>query len=245
MTLKAFMMNSVAPVWAPNDGAGSGDGGGADASAGDVGADSQGTALGGNGDDGGQNEGAADVAGEDGQKDDGSDTGDAGDGGEGDDAAPAVLKLTAPEGMENFQGEFDAYSSEASEWMQANPNATAADALKWAADRQAEAVTKQTQDMSEAFAQQIETWEGEAKADKEIGGDAFDANLATAKKAIDAFGSDDLKSILNESGLGSHPAVIKFAVKAGQALSDAPVIKTTQGDAKKSMAETLYGKPKD
>jgi len=126
--------------------------------------------------------------------------------------------------------------------MQANPDATAADALKWAAEQQAAKVGKQTQDMSEAFTKQIETWEGEAKADKDIGGDAFDANLAVAKKAIDAFGDDALKTVLNESGLGSHPAVIKFAVKAGKGLSDAPVLKTNGGDAKKSLADSLYGK---
>ena len=252
MTLKALMMNSAAPVWAPDDGAGAGaaggyggSGGDAGAGAGDAGAGGQSTALGGdgNGDAGGQGDGGEGGNAGDGQQSngDGSDVGDAGDGGEGD-GSPAELKLTAPEGMENFQGEFDTYSSEASEWMQANPNATAADALKWAAERQAEAVTTQTQDMSEAFTRQIETWEGEAKADKDIGGDAFDANLATAKKAIDAFGSDGLKAVLNESGLGSHPEVIKFAVNAGKALADAPVIKTGDGAAKKSLADSLYGK---
>ena len=241
MTLKTLMMNSVAPVWAPDDGGGAGgDGGsGSDTGAGadDAGAGGQSTALGGdgNGGAGGEGENAGD-----GQQGTG-DGSDAGDGGEGDGSA-AEFKLTAPEGMENFQGEFDTYSSEASEWMQANPNATAADAFKWAAERQAEAVTKQTQDMSEAFTRQIETWENEAKADKDIGGDAFDANLAVAKKAIDAFGSDGLKAVLNESGLGSHPEVIKFAVKAGKALADAPVIKTGDGAAKKSLADSLYRK---
>lgn len=252
MKLKALMMNSVAPVWAPDDGSGAGgaagDGGsGGDngAGAGDAGAGGQSTALGGdgNGDAGGQGDGGEGDNAGGGQQGDGDDSGagDAGDGGEGD-GSPAEFKLTAPEGMESFQGEFDTYSSEASEWMQANPNATAADALKWAAERQAEAVTKQTQDMSEAFTRQIETWEGEAKADKDIGGDAFDANLAVAKKAIDVFGSDGLKAVLNESGLGSHPEVIKFAVNAGKPLADAPVIKTGDGAAKKSLADSLYGK---
>lgn len=243
MNIFAQLMNTAAPVWAPEDGTGSG------------GESAAGAA-------GGEGAGADDAAGaaEEGQDvaDDGSSgtdgnasAGDDGDGQEGDgeasgddadDNSPGEFKLTAPEGMEDFQGEFDTYSSEASEWMQANPKATAADALKWAAERQSEAVAKQTQDMSEAFTKQIETWEGEAKADKEIGGDAFDANLATAKKAIDTFGSDGLKAVLNESGLGSHPEIIKFAFKAGQALADSPVIKTNDGAAKKSLADTLYGK---
>lgn len=163
------------------------------------------------------------------------------DAGEGDDAS-GDFKLTAPEGMENFQEEFDTFSSEASEWMQANPEATPSEALKWAADRQAAAVATQTQDMSESFIKQIDTWEDEARKDKDIGGDAYDENLAVAKKAIDAFGDGDLKAVLNESGLGSHPAVIRFALNAGKSLGDAPVLKTNAGDAKKTLAEALYGK---
>lgn len=245
MTLNALMMSSVAPVWAPDDGAGAeaGDGGGGGDAA--AGAGEQSTALGGDGNGGadGQGAGGEGDSADGGQpgSGDGSDAGKTSEGDEGD-GPPAALELTAPEGMENFQGDFDTFSSEASEWMQVNPNATAADALKWAAGRQAEAVAKQTQDMSEAFTRQIETWEGEAKADKDIGGDGFDANLATAKKAIDAFGSDGLKSVLNESGLGSHPEVIKFAVNAGKALADAPVITTGDGAAKKSLADSLYKK---
>lgn len=159
----------------------------------------------------------------------------------GDDPADAgEFKLSAPEGMEDFQGEFDTFSSEASAWMQENPEATPGDALKWAAARQAEAVSKQSSEMSEAFTKQIETWENEARADKEIGGDAFDANLAQAKAALDAFGNDELKAALVSSGLGSHPAMIKFAVNAGKTLSDAPVIKTNGGEAKKSLAASLY-----
>ena len=256
MHITDFLMKYRKPFFAPEGEGGSGGSGGGAAGAADSGAAAGAeTALGGDGDAGaGATDGdkggdaaddgdaaksgddAGDKSGDGADKDTNDDTGD------GDDADAGEFKLTAPEGMENFQGEFDTFSSEASEWMQANPDATAADALKWAAEQQAAKVGKQTQDMSEAFTKQIETWEGEAKADKDIGGDAFDANLAVAKKAIDAFGDDALKTVLNESGLGSHPAVIKFAVKAGKGLSDAPVLKTNGGDAKKSLADSLYGK---
>lgn len=260
MHITDFLMKYRKPFFAPEGEGGSGGSGGGDASgsadagaasgaetalggagAGDAGSadgDKAGDAAAGEADGDAAKDGdeSGDKAGDDADKDKGEDAGD------GDDADAGEFKLTAPEGMEDFQGEFDTFSSEASEWMQANPDATASDALKWAAEQQAAKVGKQTQDMSEAFTKQIETWESEAKADKDIGGDAFDANLATAKKAIDAFGDDALKSVLNESGLGSHPAVIKFAVKAGKALSDAPVLKTNGGDAKKSLADSLYGK---
>lgn len=59
----------------------------------------------------------------------------------------------------------------------------------------------------------------QAKADKEFGGDALDANLAIAKKAIDTFGTPALRTLLDQSGLGNHPEVIRAFLKAGKALS--------------------------
>jgi len=62
-------------------------------------------------------------------------------------------------------------------------------------------------------------WAAQSKADKEFGGDAFDANMATAKQALKDFGTPELNALLNESGLGNHPDVIRFMVRAGKALS--------------------------
>lgn len=237
MNIADFLMKYRTPLF----NAEGGDGGGGASAGGDAAPAAGDTALGGDASAGDKPtdapaDGAAPAG--DAPKDDDKGKDDAGDGSD----APAEFKLTVPEGMEDFQGEFDTFSSEATEWMQANPKATPAEALKWAAERQAEAVTKQTQDMSEAFTKQIDTWESEAKADPDIGGDKYDENVAIAKTAIDAFGSDELKTVLNESGLGNHPAMIKFANKAGQALKDSPVHKQPGGEAKKSLADSLYGK---
>lgn len=258
MTINEILMQYRKPIWAPNDGAGAGgDGGGGDGGApagGEGGTDGGAGADGGQGGDGGSDGGdggsSSTLLGGDGN--DGGDGGDGGsgdggdNGGEGDgdggDGAPAEISLQAPEGFENFQGDFDSFSTEATTWLKDNPNATAADAFKWAAERQANLVKTQMTDADQAFTQQIETWENEAKADADIGGDKFDENMAAAKKAIDTLGSDDLKAILNESGVGSHPAVIKFVVKVGQALSESPVLKSGEGGGKKSLVNSLYGR---
>lgn len=63
-------------------------------------------------------------------------------------------------------------------------------------------------------------WQTMAKADKEIGGEALDANVAIAKKALDAFGSPALKELLLNSGLGNHPEFIRVFCKIGKAISD-------------------------
>lgn len=41
-------------------------------------------------------------------------------------------------------------------------------------------------------------WIDSSKVDKEFGGDAIDVNMSTAKKALDAFGTPELKTLLNQ-----------------------------------------------
>jgi hypothetical protein len=161
---------------------------------------------------------------------------------EGDEPDASVFKMDAPEGMENFQGEFDTFSSDATDWMKSNPEATPADALKWAAGRQAEAVGTQAQTQRETQETRVQGWEATMRADKEFGGDNLDANMAIAKRGLEAFGDPELMTLLEESSLGSHPAMMKYAIKAGKSVSDTPVIKTNDGSARKTLAESLYGK---
>jgi len=63
-------------------------------------------------------------------------------------------------------------------------------------------------------------WAAESKADKEIGGDKFDANMAIALKSVDTFGTPGLKELLKTSGLGANPDVLKFLYKVGTKLSE-------------------------
>ena len=75
------------------------------------------------------------------------------------------------------------------------------------------------------------TWAEAVKADKEIGGERLPENLAMAKKAVDAYGDPELKTFLNKSGLGNHPALIRAFVKAGK-----PLMADTAGGGKQSPA---------
>jgi hypothetical protein len=62
-------------------------------------------------------------------------------------------------------------------------------------------------------------WADQARADQEIGGDAFDANLDVANQALARFASPDFINLLQESGLGNHPEMIRAWVKVGKAVS--------------------------
>ena len=72
-------------------------------------------------------------------------------------------------------------------------------------------------------------WAEESKSDEEFGGETFNANLETAKTALNAFGTDPFKQLLSESGLGNHPEVIRFMYRAGKAISEDSYVGNSQG----------------
>ena len=152
------------------------------------------------------------------------------------------LELQAPEGFENFQEDFDKFAEDMSPWLKENPEATARDVLAEAASRQAKLVADQTKQQLEDFDKQVDDWLNEAKADKEIGGDNFDQNIAIAGKAIEAFGDDTLKELLDKSGFGNHPSFIKAFYNAGKQLSEAPVLKGAEAAAEMSLADAITPK---
>lgn len=84
-------------------------------------------------------------------------------------------------------------------------------------------------------------WADSARADKEFGGDKFAENLAVAKKALDAFGTPELRTLLNDTGLGNNPEIIRAFYRAGQKISGSNfVVGGASGAAPTSAAATLY-----
>lgn len=93
---------------------------------------------------------------------------------------------------------------------------------------------------AEALAQARTEWADATRADKELGGEQFDANLAVAKKGLEAFGTPELKSLLNESGLGNHPEVIRFMYRAGKAISEDRIVTGAASGAPADPAKRLF-----
>lgn len=87
-------------------------------------------------------------------------------------------------------------------------------------------------------------WVTAAKADPEFGGAKFDENVAVAKQALDTFGTPELKNLLKESRLGSHPEVIRLLFKAGKAISQDGFVPGRASSAAKDTATALYGSTK-
>lgn len=94
----------------------------------------------------------------------------------------------------------------------------------------------------EQFTKANEEWINATRTDKEIGGDKLQETLATAKKALDAFGTPELTELLNGSGFGNHPEVIRLFAKIGKSVSEDGFVRggTSTGEPKRA-ADVLYG----
>ncbi len=72
----------------------------------------------------------------------------------------------------------------------------------------------------DAAARQQNAWLDAVRNDPEIGGPRLAENLGFAAEAMRRLGSPALRDILDESGLGNHPEVVRFFVRAGIALGE-------------------------
>lgn len=94
---------------------------------------------------------------------------------------------------------------------------------------------------NEQLAELRSSWTEASKADTEFGGAKLNENMAMAIKAREQFGTPELKTLLNESGLGNHPEVIRFFYRAGKALSEDTFVGGSKTDGEiKDPAKTLY-----
>lgn len=83
------------------------------------------------------------------------------------------------------------------------------------------------QQIAEAHKQQVGEWIAQVKADPDIGGAKFAENVGIAQQALKAYGSPELSQLLKETGLGSHPAILKAFHKAGLELGEGKLHRTT------------------
>ena len=71
------------------------------------------------------------------------------------------------------------------------------------------------------------TWTEQSMADKEFGGNGFDANIKAVNKAYTKFTTPELRTLLEESGLNCHPEVIRHFYRLSKATEDGRYIKGT------------------
>ena len=101
-----------------------------------------------------------------------------------------------------------------------------------------------TKVMADHQAQQAQVhndWAEQSRSDKEFGGAKMDENLAIAGKAINAFATPELKALLDSTGIGNHPEMIRAFYRAGKAMSEDNLVPGGKGPAAtSSLADRLY-----
>lgn len=163
---------------------------------------------------------------QDGASADGKTDGDAGDGdGKPAEGAPEKYEFQAPEGKE-YAAETLADFAEIAKEL----NLTQ-DAAQKLLDKMAPSIQARQMQQVEAIRNE---WAEASQTDKEFGGDKLNENLAVAKKALDSFGTPELRALLNESGLGNNPEVIRFMFRAGKAISEDTFVGNSVGAGNKS-----------
>lgn len=158
-----------------------------------------------------------------------------------------AAKEGAPEQYEDFQApegvQLDAELTGDFKSIAKELNLSQKDAQR-VADLGPKLMQKWQDHQAQAVSQLREEWANTAKADKEYGGDALAENLAVAKQALDTFGTPELRSLLNESGTGNHPELIRFMVRVGKAISSDTFVAGERGAsaASRDLASNLYRK---
>ncbi|HDT5898418.1 TPA: peptidase [Raoultella ornithinolytica] len=149
--------------------------------------------------------------------------------------APEKYEFTAPEGTE-----LDSKAVELFEPVARELNLTNEQAQKLV-DVYPKILSGVQQRQAEAWQKQTEGWAESVKTDKEVGGDKLTANLGAAQRALDQFGTPELREYLDGTGLGNHPELVKAFIKVGKAMSEDGVL-TGKESGERSAAEVLYGK---
>lgn len=84
-------------------------------------------------------------------------------------------------------------------------------------------------------------WEASLKQDKDFGGAHFEANVGIAQNALAQFGTPELSQFLKESGLGSHPEVVRFFHRVGKEIAEGQLHRaTTEVPAERPLANRMY-----
>ena len=105
---------------------------------------------------------------------------------------------------------------------------------------QAAYATHQAQQLQEEKRGQIAAWANQTRA---IYGAGLAQEITFALRAADTFGGPELRALLEETGLGNHPVVIRTLSGIGRTISeDASTGGVPSAPQDKTFAEALYGR---
>lgn len=89
--------------------------------------------------------------------------------------------------------------------------------------------------------QNVEAWANQVKSDPELGGEKFKENVEHAHRALKTFASPKLIQLLDETGYGNHPELIRVFAKIGSQMRDDKLVMGGEPPTpKKSHLDLIY-----
>jgi hypothetical protein len=151
---------------------------------------------------------------------------------------PEKYEFKAPDGHALHESVVAAYSEVARELKLPQ------DVAQKVVDRLTPVIESAQAEQAKAFYSDIggapDTWESAARADKEYGGEKLSANLAVAHRAM-KFATPELHALLNKTGIGNHPEVIRWMYRVGNAISEDTFVGGKQGAAAPEASKSVLG----
>ncbi len=149
---------------------------------------------------------------------------------------PEKYDIKVPEGMEIDTGALDLFSPVFKELELSQEGVQKLiDVYAPYVSSQVEASQKKS---IEDFNRISEEWKSETE--KELGADK-DKKLALCSKALNKFGSKELRTLLTETGVGNNKELVNFMIKIGSFISEDSLIDSdTTKSTPKDVARTMY-----
>lgn len=99
---------------------------------------------------------------------------------------------------------------------------------------------------AQALSNAIESWKTEVKNDPEIGGDNFGKSIELANLTISHY-DKEFKSVLDKTGLGNHPKVLRLLARIGKDLQNDSIVRNKNHGAPESRSDydLFYPEPKN
>lgn len=148
--------------------------------------------------------------------------------------APDPSVFPAPEDTPFQAADYEAFKQLSNEL-----NLSSEQVEKWLAFEKncAQHHTQQAQDKKR---EQVTAWAQQTRA---LYGEKLEQEIAFALRAANTFGGPDLRELLEETGLGNHPVVIRTLSGIGRTISeDVSAGGVPSAPQDKTFAEALYGK---
>lgn len=147
---------------------------------------------------------------------------------------PEEISLKLPEGVKANEKMLEGFKALAKEHGYSAKQAQAAADFYFGVQQQ------EAKNAEAALKAYVAKCESDLKADAEFGGANYEANMEVAKQALVKFGSPDLAKELVGFGLGSHPGLMKFLLKIGNATREDRTVSSTRiAPATKTEDESL------